>query len=61
MHDCALGRDGEPSAPRVEHTSYAGDGIDGKTRGGGDKNVKVETGLFFFIYRKFEKSGTKRL
>ena len=28
-------KDGEPSAPRVEHTYYAGDGIDGKTRGGG--------------------------
>ena len=27
MHDCALGREGRPSAPRVEHRYYAGDGI----------------------------------
>ena len=27
MHDCALGREGKPSAPRVEHRNYAGDGI----------------------------------
>ena len=35
MHDCALGRGGEPSAPRVEHRYYpccAGDGINGKNR-----------------------------
>ena len=29
MHDCALGRGGEPSAPRVEHRYNAGDGIIG--------------------------------
>ena len=27
MHDCALGREGKPSAPRVEHKNYAGDGL----------------------------------
>ena len=27
MHDCALGREGGPSAPRVEHRYYAGGGI----------------------------------
>ena len=27
MHDCALGREGRPSAPRVEHRYYADDGI----------------------------------
>ena len=24
MHDCALGREGGPSAPRVEHSYYYG-------------------------------------
>ena len=38
MHDCALGREGEPSAPRVEHRYYAGDGLNGKNGLGGGKN-----------------------
>ena len=40
MHDCVLGREREPMAPRVERTYYAGDGIDGKNRGGGGKNIR---------------------
>ena len=36
MHDCALGREGEPSAPRVEHRYYACDGIIKTGRGGGE-------------------------
>ena len=27
MHDCALGKEGGPSAPRVEHRYYANGGI----------------------------------
>ena len=27
MHDCALGKEGGPSAPRVEHRYYANVGI----------------------------------
>ena len=29
MHDCALGRAGEASVPRLEHRYYASDGING--------------------------------
>ena len=35
MHDCALGRDGKPSAPRVEHRYYVGDRIVVKNGEGG--------------------------
>ena len=59
MHDCALGREKELSAPRVEHRYYAGDGIMVKTWGrGGCKNVKIKTVLIFFI---LNRSRTKRL
>ena len=59
MHDCALGREGEPSAPRVEHRYYAGDGLNGKNGGGGGK-IKIIL-IFFILNRKFEKLRTKRL
>ena len=32
MYDCALGREGGPSAPRVEHRYYAGEGSQNKNR-----------------------------
>ena len=48
MHDCALGRDGEPSAACVEHTYYAGDGIDRKTRVGGEDKMKSQNRPHFF-------------
>ena len=35
MHDCALGGQGGPSAPRVEHRFFASEGINGKNDGGG--------------------------
>ena len=38
MHDCVLGGQGGPSAPRVEHRYYAGDGINGKNAKGMCKN-----------------------
>ena len=49
MHDCALGREGEPSAPRVEHRYYGGDGLNGKNGGGGGK---IKTILIFFILNR---------
>ena len=39
MHDCALGREEGPSAPRVEHRCYAGDGIMVKSGGEGGKKM----------------------
>ena len=54
MHDCALGRDGKPSAPRVEHRYYVGDRIMVKT-GGGGKNFKIKS-VLYFLFRIEEKS-----
>ena len=38
MDDCALGREGGTSAPRVEHRCFASEGINGKTTGVGGYN-----------------------
>ena len=54
MHDCALGRDGKPSAPRVEHRYYVGDRIMVKT-GGVGKNFKIKS-VLYFVFRIEEKS-----
>ena len=50
MHDCAMGREGEPSAPRVEHRYFDGDGINGKNRGGGwgEGGCKNQNRSYFF-------------
>ena len=45
MHDCALGREGEPSAPRVEHIYYTDDGLNGKKMG--EAVEKLKPSLFF--------------
>ena len=59
MHDCALGREGKPSAPRVEHIYYAGDGLNGKIGGGGGK---IKTILIFFHFeQKFRKIKDKKI
>ena len=59
MHDCALGRDGKPSAPRVEHRYYVGDRIVVKTGeeggGGGVKILKSNPSLYF-LFRIEENS-----
>ena len=60
MHYCALGRKGEPSAPRVEHTDISlvmqvTKKTDGKS--GGCGGIKIKTVLIYFILsRIFEKS-----
>ena len=40
MHDCALGKEGGPSAPRVEHRFFASEGINGKNHGGKGYNYQ---------------------
>ena len=57
MHDCALGGQGGPSAPRVEHRYYAGDGINGKNGKGGV--WKSKPSLIFYFYWNFENPRTK--
>ena len=53
MQDCALGREGGPSAPCVEYRYYAGDRINGENEEGG---VKIKPSLLFF-YRRQLPSG----
>ena len=49
MHDCALGREGGPSAPRVEHRFFASEGINGKNdRGGG---IIIKNHIEFYPFR----------
>ena len=57
MHDCALGRDGKPSAPRVEHGYYTGNGINVKNGKGVCENPYRP--YFFILIQKFEKPRTK--
>ena len=49
MHDCALGREGEPSAPRVEHIYYTDDGLNGKKIGEGVEKLKPSLFFSFWI------------
>ena len=56
MHDCVLRREGEPSASRVEHRYYEGDGINDKW--GGDLKIKIVL-IFFILNWKNEKLRTK--
>ena len=58
--DCALGREGGPSAHRV---NYRYDAVDGINRENGEEGVKIKPSLFFCfnLNRKFKKPGTKRL
>ena len=49
MHDCALERDGIPSAPRVEHRYYAADGINRKIGGVKIKGQKDHRLLYFLL------------
>ena len=62
MHDCALGREGEPSAPRVEHRYYAGDGINCKSgEGGGWWSDKIKTVFIFFYESNIRKNVHKKI
>ena len=49
MHDCALGWEEGPSAPRVEHRYYTRGRINGKNRKGFDYNPKGFGQIFIFV------------
>ena len=58
MHDCALGREEGPSAPRVEHRCYAGDGI--MVKSGGREVKKCKKKSFFLFLSENSKNQVQQ-